>query len=93
MNPTINSQLLGTNEERDIMKNEIDCVYCKSLARDMEKEGRNEKYKQNKSEQVSNNRENAAVLMEQCKLQLISEPDPQEDHEVVSVRHTTRDIA
>ena len=38
MNPTINSQLLGTNEKRDILRNEIDCAYCESLAKDMEKE-------------------------------------------------------
>ena len=58
----------------------------------MEKERRNVKYKQNKSEQISNNRENAAVLMEQRKSRLIPEPDLVEDHVVVSVRHTTRGI-
>ena len=58
----------------------------------MEKAGRNVKYKQNKSEQISNNRENAAVLMEQRKSRLIPEPDLVEDHVVVSVRHTTRGI-
>ena len=75
MNPTINSQLLETNEERDILRHEIDQAYCKSLAKDMEKEKSNVKYKQNKFEQISKNRENAAILMEQHKLWLISEPD------------------
>ena len=92
MNPTINSQLLGTNEERDILRNEIDSAYCKSSAKDMEKEKTNEKYKQSKSEQIFNNRENAAVLMEQRKSRLIPELDLLEDHVVVSVRHTTRGI-
>ena len=87
MNPTINSQLLGTNEERDILRNEIDCAYCKSLAKDMEKEKSNDKYKQKKPEQISNNRKNATILMEQRKSRLISEPDLLEDHVVVSVRH------
>ena len=45
MNPSINSQLLGTNEERDILRNEIDRAYCESLAKDMEKEKSNGKYK------------------------------------------------
>ena len=36
MNPTINSQFLGTNEKRDILRNEIDRAYCDSLAKDME---------------------------------------------------------
>ena len=92
MNPTINSQLLGTTEERDILRNEMDRAYCKSLAKDMEKEKSNEKYKQSKSEQIFNNRENAAVLMEQRKSRSIPEPDLLEDHVVVSVRHTTRGI-
>ena len=77
MNPSINSQLLGSDEERDILRNEIDRAYCKSLARS------NEKYEQNKSEQISNNRENADVLMEQRKSELIPEPDLLEDHVVV----------
>ena len=92
MNPTINSQLLGTNEERDILRNEIGRAYCESLAKDMEKEKSNDKYKQKKSEQISNNRENAAILMEQRKSRLIPEPGLLEDHVVVSVRHTTRGI-
>ena len=92
MNPTINSQLLGTNEERDRLRNGTDCAYCESLAKDMEKEVSNEKYKQSKSEQIFSNRENAAVLMEQCKSRLIPEPDLLEDHVVVSVTHTTRGI-
>ena len=92
MNPTISSQLLGTNEEREMLRNEIDHAYCESLAKDMQKEKSNEKYKQSKSEQIFNNRENAAVLMEQGKLRLIPEPDLLEDHVVVSVRHTTRGI-
>ena len=75
------------------MKNDVDNAYCKSLAKDMEKEKSNEKYKQNKSEKISNNKENAAVLMKQRKSQLIPKPDLQEDHEVVSLRHTTRGIA
>ena len=89
MNPTINSLLLGTNEERDILKNEIDRAYCESLAKEMEKEKSNVKYKQNKSEQISNNRENAGLLMEQRKSRLIPESDLVEDHVVVSLRHTT----
>ena len=52
MNPTINSQLLGTNEERDKLRNEIDRAYCQSLSKDMEKEKSNVKHKQNKSEQI-----------------------------------------
>ena len=64
MNPNINPQLLGTNEERDILRNETDRAYCESLTKDMEKEKSNEKYKQSKSEQIFNKRENAAVLME-----------------------------
>ena len=92
MNPTINSQLLGTNEERDILRNEIDGAYCESLAKNMEKEKSNEKYMQSKSEQIFNNRDNAAVLMEQRKSRLIQEPDLLKDHAVVSVRHTTRGI-
>ena len=58
----------------------------------MEKENSNEKFKQNKSEEISNNRENAAVLMEELKSWLIPKPDLQEDHVVVSVRHATRGI-
>ena len=58
----------------------------------MEKEKSNDKYKQKKSEQISNNKENAAILMEQRKSRLIPEPDLPEDHVVVSVRHTTRGI-
>ena len=92
MNPTINSQLLGTNKERDILRNEIDRAYCESLAKDMEKEKIDEKYKQSKSEQIFNNRENTAVLMEQRKWRLIPEPGLLEDHVVVSVRYTTRGI-
>ena len=92
MNPTINSQLLGTNDKRDILRNEIDRAYCESSAKDIEKEKSNDEYKQNKSEQISNDRENAAILMEQIKLRLISEPDFLEDHLVVSVSHTTRGI-
>ena len=57
LNSTMNSQLLGTNEERDILRNELDSTYCESLAKDMEKEKSNVEYKQNKSEQISNNRE------------------------------------
>ena len=53
MNPTIDSQLLGTNEERDILRNEMDRAYCESLTKDMEKEKSNEKYKQSKFEQQS----------------------------------------
>ena len=48
--PTINSQLLGTHEERDILRNEIDRAYWESLAKDMDKAKSNDKYKQNKSE-------------------------------------------
>ena len=55
----------------------------------MEKEKSNVKYKQNKSEHISNNRENAALLMEQRKPRLTPEPNLVEDHVVVSVRHTT----
>ena len=58
----------------------------------MEKENSNEKFKRNKSEKISNNRENAAVLMEELKSRLIPEPDLQEDHVVVSVRHAARGI-
>ena len=79
--------------KKDIRRNEIDSAYCESLAKDMEKEKTNEKYKQSKSEQIFNNRENAAVLMEQRKARLIPESDLLEDHVVVSVRHTTRGIA
>ena len=79
MNPTINS-----------LRNEIDRAYCESLAKDMEKEKIDEKYKQSKSEQIFNNRENIAMLMEQRKWRLIPKPDLLEDHVVVSVRHTTR---
>ena len=92
MNPTINSQLLGTNDERDILRNEIDRAYCEPSAKDIEEGKSNDKYKQNKSEQISNDRENAAILMEQRKLRLISEPDLLEDHVVVSVSHTKRGI-
>ena len=58
----------------------------------MLKEKSNDKYKQNKSEQISNNRENAAVLMQQRKLRLIPEQDLLEDHVVSSAMHTTRGI-
>ena len=92
MNPTINSPLPGTNEERDILGNERVPAYCKSLGKDIEKEKSNVKYKQNKSERISNNRENPAVLMEQRKSRLMPEPDLVEDHVVISVRHTTRVI-
>ena len=55
----------------------------------MLKEKSNDKYEQNKSEQISNNRENAVVLMEQRKLRLIPEQDLLEDHVVSSAMHTT----
>ena len=58
----------------------------------MLKEKSNDKYKENKSEQISNNRENAVVLMEQRKLRLIPEQDLLEDHVVSSAMHTTRGI-
>ena len=92
MNPIINSQLLGTNEERDILRKEIDCAYCKSLAKDMEKEKSKVKNKKNKCEQIANNRENATVLVEQRKSQLILDLNLAENHMVVSVKHATRDI-
>ena len=93
-NPTINSQLLGTIEERGILRNEVDRAYLESLAKAMHKENRNEKCEQNKLKKNFNNRENAAALTEQPKSmdRLIPEPELLEDHVVVSVRHRTRGI-
>ena len=64
VNPIIGSHLLGTNEERDKLRNELNCAYCKPLAKDMEKGKSNEKCKWSKSEQISDKRENATILME-----------------------------
>ena len=59
-----------------MLRNEIDLAYCESLAKDTEKEKSNEKYKQSKSEQIFNNRENAtADTNGKCKLRLIPAPD------------------
>ena len=59
MNPTISSQLLGINEESDVLLNEIH-----ENTKDMEKENSNEKCKQSKPKQNSTKRDNPTILME-----------------------------
>ena len=68
-----------------MLRNEIDRAYCESLAKETEKEKSNEKYKQSKSEQIFNNRENATPGTNgKRKPRLIPAPDLLEDHVVVS---------